>query len=74
MSGLLSRLGLKSAFKLQNVRADTCASAHPAGICGSGGCVAGSTDSRAAYNGGGAGLSVSQQRPVSLRIMAVQKK
>lgn len=72
-------MGLKSAFKLQNrfiadVRADTCASAHPAGICGSGGCVAGSSDSRAAYNGGGAGLSVSQQRPVSLRIMAVQKK
>ncbi len=48
-------MGLKSAFKLQNrfiadVRADTCASAHPAGICGSGGCVAGSSDSRTAYN------------------------
>ena len=42
-----------------DVRADLCASAHPARICGSDGCVAGSTDSRAAYNGGGANLSLS---------------
>lgn len=36
-----------------------CVPAYPAGIYGSGGCVAGSADSRADYNGGGAVLSLS---------------
>ena len=43
-----------------DVRADTCVFAHPAGIYGSGGCVAGSADSRADYNGGGVVLSLSK--------------
>ena len=40
-----------SIIILADVRADTCTFAHPAGISGSDGCVAGSADSRAAYNG-----------------------
>lgn len=41
-----------------DVRADSCIPAHPAGIYGSGGCMAGSTDSRVDYDGGGADFSL----------------
>lgn len=42
-----------------DVRTDTYFSVYPAGVYGSGRCVAGSADSRTDYNGGGADLSLS---------------
>lgn len=54
-----------------DVRADTCAAAHPAGIYGCSGRVAGSTDSRTAYSGCGAHFSLSEQREVSLCLITV---
>ena len=43
-----------------DIWADTCAAADTAGIYGSDGGVAGSTDCGVAYNGGGFGFSLSE--------------
>ena len=50
------------------LRADSCAAAHPAGIYGSDGCVAGSADGGVYNNGGSAGVALSEQGQVSLWI------